>query len=98
MPRTSTIQTSFPLADDGLPQDYLPARQFFDQCGRRYYTSQSAFRWDLRHRHENGLVASGAVIERFAAGTRSHPRLLVSESRLIRHWREESQARAAGRR
>jgi hypothetical protein len=74
---------------DQLPDDYTTLRRF-REAHPDVHTSMESLRWELRFRHDNGLVASGAIIERRSDPNASRPTLLISPSRYFRHLREQS--------
>ena len=77
-----------------FPDDYTSQIKFH----RDYpdaHTSMDGFRWELRFRNENGLVACGAVIERFADPRATRPSLLISPSRYFHHLRSRARGAAA---
>ncbi len=62
------------------PEDYLKTTEFH----RRHphvHPSMASLRWELRHRHENGLIEAGVVVERRADPRATRPTLLISPSR-----------------
>lgn len=74
-----------------LPEDWTSPKQFHEQYPN-LHTSMDALRWELRFRHENGMIENGAVIERRADPRASRPSLLISASRYFAWLRKQSRA------
>lgn len=70
------------MAQDTLPPDWCPPSEFRRQLPT-LHRSMESLRWELRHRHDNGLVADGVVIERYTHPTANRPSLLISPTRYL---------------
>lgn len=81
------------MTDHTYPEDYCSPQTFHRQYPHAH-TSMNALRWELRFRHQNGLVDSGAVIERWADPKASRPTLLISPSRYFGWLRAASRGAA----
>lgn len=63
-----------------MQTDYVSPKCFHEQYPNLHKTLD-ALRWELRFRHDNGLVSSGAVVERRADPNASRPSILISPSK-----------------
>lgn len=57
--------------------DYVPTRIFHERYPDLHH-NMHALRWELRFRTTNGLIDSGAVVERYADPTATRAALLIS--------------------
>lgn len=78
---------------DDFPNDYCAPKAFCAQYPN-IFPSEHSLRWELRFRHQNGLIAEGVVMEVRADPNASRGRLLVSPSRYFARLRR-NQGRAA---
>ncbi len=74
---------------DNFPNDYVSFPQF-----ERLHPNVAS-RWEMRFRHENGLMADGVVIERRADPKASRPSILISPSRYFDRLKRLSRGAAA---
>jgi hypothetical protein len=51
------------------------------------YGTENAMRWKLRYRKENGLMACGAVTERFNGKKGERPRYTIHHRQWVKHLR-----------
>lgn len=60
--------------------------------------TENSLKWQLRHRHYNGLTAAGAVLEIRQHRDQQRPRLVIDEDRYFEWLREQGKwLRSAGR-
>ena len=69
------------------PDDYLSPAAFHRQHPQ-VHSSMNALRWELRFRRENGLVESGAVVERRADPRATRGALFISPTRYFEWLRQ----------
>jgi len=79
---------------ESLPPDWMPLKQFLREYPHVYSSANSA-RWELRHRHQNGLLREGVVLERRADPNASRPSLLISPSRYFARLQRLARGAAA---
>ena len=65
---------------DDFPPDWCSFAKF-REGHPHLHTSDDALRWELRFRHENGLISEDVVVERRADPNASRPMILISPSR-----------------
>ncbi len=75
---------------DEFPQDWTSPKGFHDAYPN-VHTSMDSLRWELRFRHDNGLIRDGVVVERRADPRATRPSLLISPSRYFAWLRKQSQ-------
>jgi hypothetical protein len=74
-------------------QDISPVASFIRECERAGTATEQQIRWWLRYRNENGLLASGAVVEKRANPKSRKPMLFIVRPRFIA-WLANNQAAA----
>ncbi|NCA72321.1 MAG: hypothetical protein EOM91_20075 [Sphingobacteriia bacterium] len=76
--------------------DLTPYADFARECARKKVATESQLAWWMRYRAENGLLASGAIIEKRVSPHATRPLLYAHRSRFIA-WLSTSdeQGRAA---
>ena len=70
--------------------DIQPAHKFIEQCEAEGTATGGQLRWWLRFRYQNGLVSSGAVIEKRAHPGVKRPAIFFNVPRFI-EWLSSSQ-------
>lgn len=65
---------------DNFPPDWMSLKRFI-RAYPNLYSSEHSARWEMRHRHQNGLIRDSVVVERRADPNASRPSLLISPSR-----------------
>jgi hypothetical protein len=84
------------IPDDGLPLDFTSVRGFREALPSLHRSTDS-LRWELRWRRENGLLAVGVVLERFAHPGASRQTLLISPTRYVARLRRQARDGSVGR-
>ena len=79
------------MSDSGLPPDWCPFKQFREQLPN-FHSSDDSLRWELRFRHENGLIDDDVVIERYADPNASRPAILISPSRYVQFLKKRARS------
>lgn len=74
--------------------DVIPFAAFCREAEKRKLASRATLQWWLRHRAQNGLLASGAVVEKRINPTSTKPMLFVVKPRFI-DWLTNSHPTAA---
>ena len=77
------------LERDDYPDDYR-SPVLFNTHYPEAHASLDALRWELRHRHANGLIEDGVVLERYSHPDASRPSLLISPSRYFARLRRST--------
>ncbi|AFL75496.1 hypothetical protein [Thiocystis violascens] len=67
---------------------------FARECERHKLATKSSLLWWMRYRHQNGLIASGAVIEKRPNPTSKRPMLFIVRPRFI-DWLSNGNPEAA---
>ena len=73
-------------APSGTPLDLSDITSFADfvrECERKKTATKGQLQWWLRYRAENGLTASGAIVERRANPRSKRPMLFVVRPKFI---------------
>ena len=75
-------------------EDLTPFADFARECEKKKVATRSQLAWWMRYRADNGLLASGAVIEKRVSPTARRPMLYANRSRFVA-WLSQSDAQAA---
>jgi hypothetical protein len=75
-------------------EDLTPFADFSRELERKKVATRSSLAWWMRYRATNGLLASGAIIEKRISPTARKPVLYVNRARFIA-WLSQSDAQAA---
>ncbi len=81
------------MSETNLPQDWCPFKRFRKELPN-FHLSDDSLRWELRFRHENGLIEENVVIERFADPNASRPSILISPTRYVRFLKKRARSAA----
>lgn len=74
--------------------DLIPFPEFARECEQSKTATVPQLRWWVRYRHDNGLTASGAVIEKRPSPRSRKPLLFVNRPRFVA-WLSTPDSRAA---
>ncbi|NVZ07676.1 hypothetical protein HW932_00190 [Allochromatium humboldtianum] len=74
--------------------DFAHFPDFARECERNKIATKAQLQWWLRYRRENGLLASGAVVEKKINPSSKRPMLLIVRPRFI-EWLTNSHTAAA---
>lgn len=74
--------------------DIVPFVDFCREAEKLKLATRSGLQWMLRYRHENGLIASGAVVEKRLNPTAKRPALFIVKPRFIAWLANDSQKAA----
>ncbi|NCA71463.1 MAG: hypothetical protein EOM91_15495 [Sphingobacteriia bacterium] len=75
-------------------EDLTPFADFMRECERKKVATKSQLAWWLRYRDTNGLLSSGAVIEKRVSPAAKRPLLYANRSRFVA-WLSHSDSQAA---
>ena len=87
---TATTQAAPRLALD----DIIPFVDFCREAEKRKLATRTQLQWWMRYRRENGLIASGAIVEKRTNPKSSRPLLFVVRPRFV-EWLTNSHQHAA---
>ncbi len=74
--------------------DLVPFADFARECEKRKVATVSQLAWWLRYRENNGLLSSGAVIEKRVNPKARRPMLYANRGRFVA-WLSQSDTKAA---
>lgn len=74
--------------------DIVPFADFCREAEKRKLATRTALQWWMRYRHENGLLSSGAVVEKRANPRSKRALLFVVRPRFV-EWLTNSHQHAA---
>ena len=78
------------MPSDEMPTDLMPVAKFLSTYPS-LFESEDSFRWYLRDREVNGLLASGAVVEMWNSPEATRPSIRISPSSFF-YWIRKGRA------
>jgi len=73
-----------PRPDESLDlSDVVPLSAFYRECEEKKVASKGQLSWWVRYRHENGLAACGAIVEKRANPKSKRPMLFAVRPKFV---------------
>lgn len=63
--------------------DIVPLSVFYRECAEKNVASKGQLAWWVRYRHENGLAACGAIVEKRANPRSKRPMLFAVRPKFV---------------